>query len=141
MLRYATDAVITVEQFRDVLQRSTLGARRPIQDSACLQGMLTHANLLVTCWDGGLLVGVARSVTDFHYCCYLSDLAVDEAYQKRGIGRRLIELTQEKLGPRCSLLLLSAPAAVKYYSHIGFEHHPQAWLLARDRRVIPKSKA
>ena len=141
MLRYATDAVITVEQFRDVLQRSTLGARRPIQDSACLQGMLTHADLLATCWDGELLVGVARSVTDFYYCCYLSDLAVDEAYQKRGIGRELIAQTQSKLGPNAKLILLSAPAAVDYYPHIGFEQHPSAWVLARERSVNTKSKA
>lgn len=138
MLRYATDAKISLEQFRDVLNRSSLGARRPVGDSPCLQGMLDHASLLVTCWSDELLVGVARSVTDFSYCCYLSDLAVDEDFQKQGIGTRLIALTQEQLGPRCSLILLSAPAAVKYYPHIGFEHHPQAWILPRAKRVLCK---
>ena len=76
-----------------------------------------------------LLVGVARSVTDFHYCCYLSDLAVDQAVQDKGIGRELIRHTREQLGPRCKLILLSAPAAVGYYPHIGFTQHNSAWIL------------
>ena len=97
--------------------------------------MLEHSNLIATAWDGTLLVGVARSVTDFHYCCYLSDLAVDVAYQRQGIGRRLISNTQDALGPRCKIILLSAPAAVDYYSHLGFDRHDQAWVLARTKRL------
>ena len=128
-IEYATDEKIKAGEYIDVLNRSTLGARRPVDDVACIQGMLDHANLLVTARSDGKLVGVSRSVTDFHFCCYLSDLAVDQAFQRRGIGRELIRLTQEKLGPRCTLILLSAPAAVDYYPHIGFEHHPQAWVL------------
>lgn len=133
MLRYSTDDSITVAQFRDVLIRSTLGQRRPIDAPDCLQGMLQHANLIVTCWDEGQLVGIARSVTDFHYCCYLSDLAVDTSYQHQGIGKQLIDLTQSELGPRCTIILLAAPAAVDYYPKIGFTHHPQAWLLPRGQ--------
>lgn len=135
MLTYSTEARVTVAQFREVLSRCSLGARRPLEDEACLSGMLEHANLIATCWEGDQLVGIARSVTDFHYCCYLSDLAVDEAYQKQGIGRKLIDLTQSKLGPRATLILLSAPAAVEYYPHIGMEQHPSAWVLARQSRV------
>ena len=97
--------------------------------------MLRHSNLVATCWQGTVLVGIARSVTDFHYCCYLSDLAVDIAYQRQGVGTALIRLTQEALGPRAQIILLSAPAAVDYYPRIGFEHHPEAWILPRDRSV------
>src|SRR5579862_5394897 len=96
-IRYAYDQTITVAEFVDLLRRSTLAERRPVDDHQCIQAMLRHANLLCTAWDGALLVGVARSVTDFEYCCYLSDLAVDEVYQKRRIGRKLIELTKSKL--------------------------------------------
>jgi len=77
--------------------------------------MLDHANLLVTAWSGDRLIGVARSVTDFHFCCYLSDLAVAVDFQRQGIGKELMRLTQAELGPRCTLILLSAPAAVDYY--------------------------
>lgn len=91
--------------------------------------MLKHANLLCTAWDGATLVGVARSVTDFEFCCYLSDLAVDEKYQRRGIGRELIRLTQSQLGPKAKLILLSAPDAETYYPRVGFDQHRSAWVI------------
>ena len=97
-----------------------------------MEGMLRHADLLVTAWSGERLVGVARSVTDFDYCCYLSDLAVDRALQGQGVGRELIRRTRERLGPRCMLILLSAPAATKYYPRLGFTRHDSAWILKAD---------
>ena len=129
---FSHESKITPTQFVDLLRRSGLAERRPVEDSTCVEGMLQNADLLVSAWQGGRLVGVARSVTDFSYCCYLSDLAVDASLQRRGIGRRLIHETQQRLGPRCKIILLAAPAATDYYSHIGFSHHPQAWVLARD---------
>jgi predicted N-acetyltransferase YhbS len=90
---------------------------------------MAHADLTVTARIGTRLVGVSRSVTDFHYCCYLSDLAVDAQFQKRGIGAGLVRETRAHLEPTCRLLLLSAPAAVDYYPKIGFERHPQAWTI------------
>lgn len=134
-IRYATDEPITPEQFRDILVRSTLSERRPVDDPECLAGMVAHGNLLVTAWDGGRLVGVSRSVTDFHYACYLSDLAVDRDYQKRGIGRELMRLTQKACGPRCNVILLAAPAAREYYGHVGFDRHDSAWVLPPDRTL------
>lgn len=126
---YRVNETISAVEFVDLLGRTSLGARRPVDDLACIEGMLDNANLLVTARAAGKLVGVSRSVTDFHYCCYLSDLAVDEAFQRQGIGKELIRLTQAQLGKRCTLILLSAPAAVDYYPHVGFERHPQAWIL------------
>jgi hypothetical protein len=134
-IRYKTDTGITPAEFIDVLRRSTLADRRPVEDRECIELMLTHANLLVTAWSGEKLVGVARSVTDFGYCCYLSDLAVDASLQRSGIGRHLIRLTQEQLGPKCNLVLLSAPGASSYYPHIGFERHPSAWVLHAHQHV------
>jgi GNAT superfamily N-acetyltransferase len=89
---------ITGAQFVDLLKRSTLAERRPIEDPNCITAMLEHSNLRCTAWHDSKLVGVARSVTDFEYCCYLSDLAVDKEYQRIGIGKGLIRLTQSKLG-------------------------------------------
>ncbi|MCM8525533.1 MAG: GNAT family N-acetyltransferase [Lentisphaeraceae bacterium] len=128
MIEYHTNKEISLEQFIDLLNKSTLGERRPIDDDECLQLMLDNADILVTAWDKESLVGLARSVTDFPYCCYLSDLAVDESCQKQGIGKELIAQTQKLLGPKCKLILLSAPAAVDYYPKIGFEKHPQCWV-------------
>jgi ribosomal protein S18 acetylase RimI-like enzyme len=129
-IEYKVNAPITADQFVDVLNRSTLGQRRPIEDRACIDGMVKNANLLVTAWDGGKLVGVARSVTDFHYACYLSDLAVDVDYQRRGIGKALIGHTQKALGPRCIITLISAPAAAEYYPKVGFVRNANCWELS-----------
>lgn len=135
MITYSTDP-ITPAQFVDLLVRSTLGERRPIDDPDAIDGMVRNAGLTVTAWDGELLIGVARSVTDFTYCCYLSDLAVDAAYQRRGIGVELMAQTQERLGPRCKIILLAAPAAADYYGHVGFDHNPRCWVLDRDKRLV-----
>lgn len=135
-VHYAVDRSIDVPQFRDLLVRSTLGERRPIDVDECLEGMLRHADILATAWVDDVLVGVSRSLTDWTYSCYLADLAVDVAYQREGIGRQLIDLTQRQLGPLCKIILLAAPAASEYYPRIGFEHNPRAWLLERDRRVV-----
>ena len=128
MISYSHEETITVDQFRDLLIRSTLGERRPIDDEPSLAAMLQYANLLVTAWDGPRLVGIARSLTDHHLCCYLADLAVDEKYQHQGIGTQLIETTRQQLRPTCRIILLAAPAAVNYYAKVGFTQHPSAWL-------------
>lgn len=128
-IQYEYARVIGEDEFVDLLKRSTLAERRPVDDPKCVKAMIEHASLLCTAWDGEKLIGVARSVTDFEYCCYLSDLAVDEAYQKKGIGRELIRLTQSKLGRRAKIILLAAPKAEGYYPRIGFDAHPSAWIL------------
>ena len=135
-IRYEAEDTITEEEFIDVLRRSTLAERRPVEDAGCIRAMLRHADLLCTAWHGTRLVGVARSVTDFEYCCYLSDLAVDEVYQKQGIGRKLIALTKSRLGPRANLILLAAPKAQQYYPRIGFDAHPSAWVLPAAKQVV-----
>ncbi|MCK0105656.1 GNAT family N-acetyltransferase [Marinobacter sp. S0848L] len=96
---------ITTDQFIGLLESSTLGERRPTHDRACMEGIVSNSNLVVSAWDGDLLVGIARSVTDFHYACYLSDLAVHQSYQRSGIGKRLQSLTQDQLGPLCKLVI------------------------------------
>ena len=135
-IHYHADRKISEADFVDLLRRSTLAERRPIDDAHCIQAMLRHADLLCTAWDGERLVGLARSVTDFQYCCYLSDLAVDQAYQKRGIGKKLIELTKSSLGPRANLILLAAPKAEAYYPKIGFDPHRSAWILPAAQPLL-----
>ena len=126
---------ITGVEFVDLLKRSLLAERRPIDDPNCIKAMLQHSNLLCTAWDGPKLVGVARSITDFAYCCYLSDLAVDLEYQRIGIGKGLLRLTQSKLGNKAKIILLAAPNAETYYRHIGFEAHQSAWILPAKSEI------
>ena len=134
-LRYETTRQISAGEFIDLLRRSTLAERRPVDDRKCIKAMLRHANLLCSAWDGEKLVGVARSVTDFAFCCYLSDLAVDENYQRKGIGKELIRQTRSRLGDKAMIILLSAPKAEAYYPKIGFEAHRSAWVLAAHEPI------
>lgn len=127
---YTSEKRISAEEFVDLLRRSTLADRRPVDDPDVISAMLGHANLIWTAWEGARLIGVARSVTDFEYCCYLSDLAVDVTYQKHGVGRQLIAKTQQSFGSKAKIILLAAPKAVGYYPRIGFEQHPSAWIVS-----------
>lgn len=134
-IEYAHDRRISAAEFVALLRRSTLSERRPVDDPQAIQAMLAHANLLCTAWDGEKLVGVARSLTDFAYCCYLADLAVDAAYQRRNIGRELLRLTRARLGPKAMLILLAAPKAETYYPRVGFEPHRSAWVLPATKHL------
>jgi GNAT superfamily N-acetyltransferase len=125
---YQLEPDLAPTEFVDVLRRSTLAERRPVDKPETIAGMLRHADVIVTARAAGLLVGVSRAITDFSYCTYLSDLAVDETYQRRGIGRELIRLTHDAAGPHTTLILLAAPKAVDYYPHIGFQPHTSCWL-------------
>jgi GNAT superfamily N-acetyltransferase len=130
-LTYQTNATVSAAAVAALFRGS--GLRRPVDDLPRIQRMLDHANLTITAWDGGRMVGIARSVTDFSFCCYLSDLAVDLPYQKQGIGKELIARTRQAIGPEVMLLLLAAPEAMDYYPHIGFEKMDRAWVIHRDR--------
>jgi GNAT superfamily N-acetyltransferase len=134
--RYGND--LNLEQALELYETSTLAERRPVDDRDIFAGMLEHANLVVTAWEGELLVGIARTMTDFGYVGYLADLAVRQTHQKRGIGIGLIQKTREKMGPRSKLVLLAAPKAVEYYPRIGFTQHPSAWVLGADE-PFPKA--
>jgi len=131
MIEYRDNATITAEQAIDLYKRSTLGERRPIHNVQTFDAMIQNANLTITAWDGKILVGISRSLTDFAYVAYLADLAVDQQCQRSGIGKQLIEETKVRLGPECMIVLLAAPKANEYYEHIGFEHNPRAWTLKK----------
>jgi predicted N-acetyltransferase YhbS len=128
MIHYQTEENLSVEEFRAILVNSTLGERRPIDVPETLSKMLQHGNLIITAREDGKLIGVARSLTDFLYCTYLSDLAVDETYQKKGVGKELIRLTKLAT-PKAKLILLSAPKAVNYYPKIGMTKWEQCYVL------------
>jgi len=134
-IEYKINAPVSTDQFIELLRESTLGERRPIEDRECMEGMVKNSNLMVTAWHGEELVGIARSMTDFHYACYLSDLAVHRKYQKTGIGKKLQVITQEELGPKCKLILVAAPTANSYYEHIGFTNNQRCWVLDREQSI------
>ncbi|HEY7773950.1 MAG TPA: GNAT family N-acetyltransferase [Marinagarivorans sp.] len=127
---------VSTRDFRSLLQHCALGERRPIDDIACLDGMILNSNLIVSAWhttEGSRkLIGIARAVTDFHYACYLSDLAVDNAFQNQGIGKRLMQRLTQAVASTCKIILIAAPAANDYYAPLGFEHNERCWVLNLD---------
>ena len=135
MIRYRSGNDLDLDAVVELYRASTLGERRPVDDRERMAAMLRHANLVVTAWDGELLVGISRALSDFSFITYLSDLAVRASHQKHGIGKELIRRTQALAGKHAKLLLLAAPAAETYYPHVGFTHHPQAWMLGPDEPV------
>jgi GNAT superfamily N-acetyltransferase len=135
MIRYKTGNDLDLDALIELYRASTLGERRPVDDRERMAAMLRHANLIVTAWDGEILVGISRALSDFSFVTYLSDLAVRVSHQKLGIGKELMRRTQALAGKHAKLILLAAPAAEQYYPHVGFTRHPQAWILGPDERV------
>ncbi|MGN6134623.1 MAG: GNAT family N-acetyltransferase [Aureliella sp.] len=146
-LCYQLEPNLSAEDFVSLLERSGLAARRPVGDRQVIEGMLRHASIIMTARlpakpepepeievgaeRTGRLVGVARAISDFSYCTYLSDLAVDQAYQRRGIGRRLLELAHVAAGSQTTLILLAAPAAREYYPRLGMQRHDSCWITSK----------
>lgn len=132
-ITFALEPDLSAKEFQNILQASTLAERRPAGDLGRLNCMLRHADVIATARDGERLVGISRAITDFSYCCYLSDLAVDVAYQHQGIGKRLIAETHAAAGHQTMLILLAAPAARTYYPKIGMTAMESCWALPREK--------
>jgi len=128
-ITYQFDVAPATELIIDLYNSS--GINRPTLDNERIAKMYANSNLVVTAWERGKLVGVARSLTDFCFCCYLSDLAVRKEYQKHGIGKKLISLTKEKIGDQTMFLLLSAPTAMDYYPKVGFQKVDNGFIINR----------
>lgn len=135
-INYKINPTLSTKEFINILNRSTLDERRPVNDLECIESMIKNADIIVTAVIEDKIVGVARAVTDFSYCCYLSDLAVDADFQHHGIGKMLIRKMREQLGSKCKMILLSAPSAVEYYPKIGFMQHASAWVLDSSKEVL-----
>lgn len=136
MIEYKHASDLDVDVAYELYVASTLGERRPVEDRERFTAMIRNANLTITAWDGDLLVGISRCITDWVWTTYLADLAVRRTHQRQGIGKELMRRTQEA-APQAKLLLLAAPAAREYYPHVGFQHMPHAWWLLPEDRITP----
>jgi GNAT superfamily N-acetyltransferase len=134
LIEYRVGNQLRLEEVVDVYRSCSLGARRPVDDTERMREMLANADIVVTAWDGPLMVGIARSISDFRYATYLSDLAIRDSHQRAGIGKELIRRTQAE-APQARIILLAAPAAVDYYPHIGMTRHDSCWMLAPGEMV------
>ena len=133
-ITYRVGNDLDVDQMIELYRESTLGERRPVDERDRMAAMLRNANLVVTAWEEDRLVGISRSLSDFSYVTYLSDLAVRVSHQRMGIGRELMRITQRE-GGRAYIVLLAAPKAVDYYPRVGFTQHPSAWILREGEKL------
>lgn len=131
MIEYRDDYPLQAAEVARVFEAS--GIVRPSQDLPRIERMLAGADLLVSAWSGETLVGVCRALTDYSYCCYLSDLAVDKAFQGQGIGKALIARLRSRLSEEVSIILLSAPGAMDYYPQAGFSAIDNGFIIRRSR--------
>lgn len=129
-IEYKINFPLNVDEVINVFKSS--GINRPVHEPERIFKMIQYANLIISAWNKDKLVGIARSVTDFSYCCYLSDLAVKKEYQHKGIGKKLIELTRQEVSNKSMLLLLSAPPAMEYYPKQGFEKVENGFIIKRN---------
>jgi predicted N-acetyltransferase YhbS len=134
LITYRSGNDLDLDEVLDVYRACSLGARRPVDDRERMREMLANADITITAWDGPLMVGISRSLSDFCYATYLSDLAVRESHQGQGIGKELIRRTQAE-GGQAMVILLAAPAAVDYYPRIGFTQHNSCWMLRPGEQV------
>ncbi|HLV00315.1 MAG TPA: GNAT family N-acetyltransferase [Acidobacteriota bacterium] len=135
MIEYRIVRDWNLNELIDLYKDTSLGERRPVDDRKRFAAMFRNASLIIGAWDEQLLVGLARSLTDFSHVTYLADLLVRNSYQRRGIGRELVRLTQEYVGPT-SILLLAAPEARDYYRRLGFVASDRAWFLPAGQSVV-----
>ena len=129
MIEYRKDVELNIDDVIRVFDSS--GIIRPTKNRERIAKMFSNANLILSAWDDGKLVGVCRALTDHSYCCYLSDVAVDREYQRTGIGKKLIELVREEIGSEVALILLSAAGAMPYYPKLGFEKIENGFIIKR----------
>ncbi|MCF8890843.1 GNAT family N-acetyltransferase [Priestia megaterium] len=131
VIEYKVNAPISAKEVADVFKSS--GIKRPVNELERIERMIKNSDINLTAWDGQQLVGIARAVTDYSYCCYLSDLAIHKDYQNKGIGKELVQRLQDILGEEVALILLASSVAMDYYPHIGFEKSENAFRIARKK--------
>ena len=127
MIAYCLNQPLEAADVARVFESS--GINRPTADLPRIERMLAHANLIVSAWDADRLIGVGRALTDYAYCCYLSDLAVDASYQNQGIGQEIVRRIRAAIGEDVSLILVSAPGATAYYPKLGFSPAAGAFII------------
>ena len=132
MVIYKTDII---PDLKDILELYDNSGYFPINnrfDIQRIKKMHENADIVITAWEGENLIGLSRAISDFCYCCYLSDLCVSEKHRKEGIGHRLVELTREKAGKECKLILQSSPDAINFYQKIGMKQIDSAFIVPRE---------
>jgi GNAT superfamily N-acetyltransferase len=135
MISYQVELALGLNEFQFILEDSGLSARRPMEDPQLLERMLLGSNLLITARSDGQLVGFLRGLSDFCYRSFIADLAVSQAYQRKGIGRQLLKIAREQ-APEARLILFSAEDALPFYQKLGFHLHERCYQLKTGEELL-----
>ena len=134
MIVYAQEHKLSVADYVAVLGETTMREKRPLTNTARIAEMIRGANFMVTAREDGVILGLARCITDHAWVAYCAELAVRESAQGRGIGAGVLAKVNEVLGPRIGLVLLSEPGALGFYERIGMERLDGAFFRTRADR-------
>ncbi len=131
VVSYKVNTKVEAHQLADLFTRS--GLNRPTDDLNRVKKMIDNSNLMVTAWEGDKLVGAARALSDFGFCTYISDLAIDKEYQNQGLGHELVNEIMKQAGEESNFILLSPPETMEYYPKLGFEKCGNAFIIMRKK--------
>ena len=116
---------LTAAAYIDFLARTDLGSQYPRERfETRIPKLLQNASIsLAARNEAGLLVGVLLGLTDFAYWLYVTDLGVDRAYERQGIGRALMQKALELAGGEkdIAVYLIANENAVPFYEKLGME--------------------
>lgn len=130
-LEYKQNEPVLASELAELFKRS--GIRRPYDNHERIQRMIDNANEIISVWDNERLIGILRAITDYSYCCYISDIAVDKEYQGYRIGTMLLDLLLSRLGnEEIKYILTSAPNAIGFYEKYGFERNDNTFIIRRQ---------
>lgn len=128
---YAREQSLSVADYVAVLGETIMRAKRPLTNTQRIGEMIAGANFIVTARDDGIILGLARCITDYAWIAYCAELAVKESAQGRGVGAGIMAKIHELLGPKLGLVLISEPSAVGFYERIGLERQDSAFFRTR----------
>ncbi len=116
---------LTIAEYIDFLKRSDLGAQYPLERfETRVARVLQNASISLAAREAdGRLVGVLLGLTDFAYWLFVTDLGVDRAYARQGIGTRLMRAAHEAAGgeKEIAVYLVANENAVPFYEKLGME--------------------
>lgn len=135
MISFQVESALSLNEFQFILENSGLSVRRPMEDPKLLERMLLGSNLLITARSDGQLVGFLRGLSDFCYRSFIADLAVSRSYQRKGIGRKLIQVARNQ-APEARIILFSAEDAAPFYKKLGFHLHERCYQLKAGEELL-----
>ena len=116
---------ITADEYINFLKRTDLGKQYPKERfRERIEKLVGNVSIsLVARNENNTVVGVLFGLTDFAYWLYVTDLGVDRAYERQGIGKQLMKTAHKIAGGEkdIALYLIANENAVPFYEKLGMK--------------------